>query len=113
MLLEPGAANSPSMPTAALEKAPSCPVLWCLQGDKAFLSACPSLLLSGDFVECRSSYEAVYMWGVSRSPLQQEQQRSAQHMQFAPLHLNGGGAKPSSVQLDKLNAVLSSHFLTA
>lgn len=42
---------SPALPTAAVEGAPSCPVL---QGDKAFLSACPSLLPSGDFVERRS-----------------------------------------------------------
>lgn len=84
MLLEQGAVNSPSLSTAALEKAPSCPMLWWLQGDKAFLSVCPSLLLSGDFVECRSLYSAVYIWAVSQSPLQQGGQIGAQHMKLPP-----------------------------
>lgn len=83
-LLEQGAVNSPSLPTAAFEKALSCPVLWCLQGDKAFLSACPSLLLSGHFAERRSCYGAVYRWGVSWSPSERGGQRGAQHMKFPP-----------------------------
>lgn len=57
-----------------------------LQGDKAFLSACPSLLPSGDFVECRSCYGAVCIpvsvgaGGKERCPAHE----------ILPSHLNGG-----------------------
>lgn len=71
---------------AALGRALSCPMLCCLQGDKAFLSACPSLLLSGDFLERRSCCEAVYIWGVSQSPSEWGGLRDAQHVTF-PLHI--------------------------
>lgn len=91
VLLEQGAVNSPSLPTAALEKALSCPVLWCLQGDKAFLSACPPLLLSGDFVEHRSCYGAVSIWGsIPVSIGARGTERCSAHG-IPPSHLNGGG----------------------
>lgn len=80
-----GVVNSPPAHRTAL----SCPVLCCLQGHKAFLSACPSLLLSGDFVERRSCYGAVEVWGISQSPSQQGRQRGAQHVKFPPLDLKG------------------------
>lgn len=79
--------------SAALEGAPHCPVVWCLQGDKAFLSACPSLLPSGDFVEPRTCCGAVCIWGADQSPSEQGGRRGAQHVKF-PLTSKSRGQNP-------------------